>query len=129
MAQRLPLRLEASDDLHRIHARLDDFEGYLATNGLILLGHIDDAHTALADLLQQLVRADARAGIFRRENLVGGRPNGIWCVQYTLRRLVRPQEGLDFGAKCRVAFAGPVEIGSALVAACHLDGLEKDRFL
>ena len=36
-----------------------------------LLGQADGAHAAFAELLQQLVRADVRAGAFRRE--VGGR--------------------------------------------------------
>jgi hypothetical protein len=57
--QRLPFGLEASDDLGRVHAGLDDLQRHLAADRLFLLGHEDDAHAALADLLQQLVRADA----------------------------------------------------------------------
>jgi hypothetical protein len=34
--QRLPLRLEAGDDLARVHAGLDDFERHLATNRMLL---------------------------------------------------------------------------------------------
>ena len=34
----------------------------LRRTGSLLLGHVDDAHAAFADLLQQLVRADLRAG-------------------------------------------------------------------
>ena len=41
-------------------------EGDLAPDRLALLGHEDDAHAAFADLLQQLVRADDRAGPFPR---------------------------------------------------------------
>ena len=44
-----------------VHARLDDLQGHLAADGLGLLGHVDDAHAPLADLLQQLVGADRRA--------------------------------------------------------------------
>jgi hypothetical protein len=62
--QGLPLGLEASDDLAAIHARLDDLESNLALDGLGLLGHEDGAHAAFADLLQQLVRTDDRAGTF-----------------------------------------------------------------
>ena len=56
--QRLPLGLEAGDDLLGVHARLDDLQGHLAAHRLGLLGHVDDAHAAFADLLQQLVGAD-----------------------------------------------------------------------
>ena len=45
-----------------VHARLDDLQRDLAADGLLLLGHVDDAHAPLADLLEQLVRADPRAG-------------------------------------------------------------------
>ena len=41
-----------------IHARLDDLQGDPAADGLLLLGHVDDAHAPFADLLQQLVGAD-----------------------------------------------------------------------
>ena len=50
--QRLPLRLEAGHHLARVHARLEDFQGHLAANRLLLFGHEDDAKAALADLLQ-----------------------------------------------------------------------------
>ena len=39
----------------RVHARLDHLERDLALHRLGLLGHEDDAHAALADLLQELV--------------------------------------------------------------------------
>ena len=60
--QRLPLGLEAGDHLPRVHARLDDLERDRPLDRLGLLGHEDDAHAAFADLLQQLVGADDRAG-------------------------------------------------------------------
>ncbi len=50
--QGLPLGLEAGDDLPGVHARLDDLEGDLALHGAGLLGHVDGAHAAFADLLQ-----------------------------------------------------------------------------
>ena len=56
--QGLALGLEAGDDLLRVHARLDDLQGHRAADRLGLLGHVDDAHAPLADLLQQLVGAD-----------------------------------------------------------------------
>ena len=42
----------------RVHPRLDDLQRDPAADRLLLLGHEDDAHPALADLLQQLVRPD-----------------------------------------------------------------------
>ena len=60
--QRLPLGLEAGDDLRGVHAGLDDLQRHLAADRLGLLGHVDDAHAAFADLLQQLVGADDGAG-------------------------------------------------------------------
>ena len=41
---------------------LDDLERDRPLDRLGLLGHEDDAHAAFADLLQQLVGADDRAG-------------------------------------------------------------------
>ncbi len=59
--QRLPLGLEAGDDLFRIHPQLDDLERDAAFYRALLLGHVDSAESTLADLLQQLVRADGGA--------------------------------------------------------------------
>src|SRR5262249_14745799 len=50
--QRLTLGLEAGDDLGTVHARLDDLEGNAAMDGFMLLGHVDYAESAFADLLQ-----------------------------------------------------------------------------
>ncbi len=71
--QGLPLGLEAGDHLLGVHARLDDLQGHLAADRLLLLGHVDHAHAAFADLLQQLVGADDRAGSFRYRGHFDGR--------------------------------------------------------
>jgi len=52
-----------------IHAGLDELEGDLAAHGLVLLGDEDQAHAAFADLLQELVGADHRAGLFDEQRL------------------------------------------------------------
>ena len=62
--QRLPLGLEAGDHLLGVHAQLDDLQRHLAADRLLLLGHVDVAQAAFADLLQELVGADHRAGLF-----------------------------------------------------------------
>ena len=64
--QRLPLGLEAGDDLLGVHAQLDDLERDAAPDRLLLLGHIDHAAAAFADFLEQLVAADDRAEFFRK---------------------------------------------------------------
>ena len=76
--QGLPFRLETCNHLPRIHTRLDDLQRHTALNRLLLLGHVDHAHAAFADLLQQLERADLRTGclsvqfhLFRRTDLNG----------------------------------------------------------
>ncbi len=62
--QGLPLGLEAGDDLPGVHARLDDLQGDFAFDRLLLHGHVDHAHAAVADLVDQLVAADLHAGLF-----------------------------------------------------------------
>ena len=57
--QRLPLGLEPGDDLLGVHAQLDDLERDPAAHRLLLLGHVDHAAAAFADLLQQLVAAQS----------------------------------------------------------------------
>ena len=44
-----------------VHARLDDLQGDFTANRPLLLGHVHDAETALADLLEELVTADLYA--------------------------------------------------------------------
>ena len=65
--QGLAFGLEPGDHLLRVHPRLDDLEGHPSCDRLLLLGHVDDAHAAFANLLQQLVGTDAGAGAFAGE--------------------------------------------------------------
>ena len=62
--QRLPLRFKAGDHLAAVHPRLDQLQGHLAFDRLGLLGHVDHAHPAFTDDLQQFVRADLGARLF-----------------------------------------------------------------
>ncbi len=61
--QCLALGLEAGDHLLGVHPELDDLQGHPPADGLLLLGQVDDGESALADLLQDLVVADALAGL------------------------------------------------------------------
>ena len=56
--QGLPLRLEAGDDLFGVHAQLDDLQRDTSPHRLGLLGDINHATAAFAELLQQLVTAN-----------------------------------------------------------------------
>ena len=47
----LPLRLETPDHLLGVHAELDDLEGHLAPDRLLLLGHVHLAEASFADQL------------------------------------------------------------------------------
>ena len=125
--QRLPLGLEPGDDLLRVHARLDDLQRHLAAHGLGLLGHVDDAHAPFADLLQQLVRADDRAGAFhrlgRRES--HGRPRG-GRVQEATHLGLGFEQPLDPPAQVRVRATNVVEISGPGLGRLPLHGGEED---
>ena len=56
--QGLAFGFEAGDDLAGVHAGLDELEGDFAADGLVLLGDVDEAHAAFADLFHELVGAD-----------------------------------------------------------------------
>ena len=83
--QGLSLRLEAGDDLPRVHPPLDELEGELPLYRLLLHHLIDDPHPAGADLPQDAVRPDAirnfiarvarlsRIGRAKRDLIVRGR--------------------------------------------------------
>ena len=62
--QRLAFGPEAGEDLAAVHAGLDELQRDCPPHRLGLLGHVDRAHAPFADRLQQLVRADDRAGTF-----------------------------------------------------------------
>ena len=53
---------EPGEHLAAVHAGLDELERDGAPHRLGLLGHVDGAHAPLADRLEELVRADDRAG-------------------------------------------------------------------
>ena len=142
--QGLPLGLEAGDHLVGVHARLDDLEGDLAADGLLLLGHEDDAHAAFADLLQQLVGADERAGdqserAVRRPIVRAGAgrlgrdiTGGIGLLVRGRRLQERPTSSWSrsrrstWAAQGRVVAARPVQVGRPLWAGRPIEGLAED---
>ena len=70
--QGLALCLEPRDHLLAVHAGFDDLERNFAAYRMLLLGHVDDAHAAFTNLLEQLVRSDFRAGSFRKVVMADG---------------------------------------------------------
>ena len=107
--------------------------GYLALDWLRLLGHVDGAHAALADLLQQLVGADHRAGDCGRRSLFTGilkRPGGPrfgrGVLKKTARAVVEPQQILHLLAQFRLSGAGLVQIGLVLGRVFLLQGGDED---
>ena len=130
--QGLPLGLEAGDHLPGIHARLDDLERDAAADRRLLVGHEDHAHAAFADLLQQLVRTDERAGPLGQRRLGGrqvdrGAELGGRLFQEAVRIVVGLEQGLDPRAESGVAADGLVQergpLGRRLLA-----GSQEDRF-
>src|SRR5262245_31101527 len=128
--QRLPLRLEPGQDLGGVQAGLDDLEGDLAAHGLFLLGHVDDPHAALADLLQQLVGADlaARAHAFR---LIRLRP--LWqegrAVQKAAQLFVRRQQLVEVCTQPRLVATRLVQVGRSCGGVGDLQRRGEDRSL
>ncbi len=127
--QGLPLGLEAGDDLAAVHARLDDLERDLALHGVGLLRHVDRAHAAFADLLQDLIRTDDRTEAHREVRLVDRGHNCPRVVQELLWFFVSLQKGLDLGAERLIAGAGLIEERGPLGRGTNLDGREKNRLL
>ncbi len=98
--QSLPLGLEAGNNLPGVHTWLDDFQGNGALNRLSLRGHEHNAHAALADLLQQLVRPNNRPRLladrrrdrdfqFRRRRIENERRRPLMLFQQTFHALVQ----------------------------------------
>src|SRR5262249_33353046 len=94
---------------------------------LLLLGQEDDAEAALADLLQQLVRTDHRAGTLADE-IVNGRD---WRggVQKSLWSPVGLQQGLNLTAQGWIPRTSFLDKRSPLGRRADLDGREEDRLL
>ena len=125
--QRLPLGLEARDHLLGVHAQLDDLQGHLAADRLLLLGHVDVAEAAFADLLQELVGADQRADVFfdRADVFTGAarlRPS-----EKAARISVCLQQSLHMPSQVGVAAAGGVQIVGPIFGCLLIQRLTENR--
>ena len=66
---------------------------------MLLLGDEDQAHPPLADLLQELIRTDDRAGALGDRLIILGRVRARRDIlEKTARGVVGVQERFDFGA-------------------------------
>ena len=109
--QGLPLGLEAGDHLPGVHARLDELEGHLATHGPLLLGQVHDAEASFAELLQEFVRLDHRAGRFGQDVVRRTQRKAGRRFQKAIRLVMGRQQTLDPLSLLGVAPAGGVEEG------------------
>ena len=120
--QRLPLGLEPGDDLARVHARLDDLQGHLAANRVLLLGDEDQAEPSLADLLHELVGTDDRAGALGDRLVILGRVRARRNIlKKAARGVVGVQERFDFAAQFGVGATGLVKVRGPAIGG-QLDG-------
>ena len=127
--QSLPLGLKTSDHLAAVHSRLDDLQGHLAFHGLGLLGHIDRAHAAFANLLQELVRADLCVWAFRSQR---GRRRRHHVGGVALKKGSQfqscVQQSLDPLSEIRITRAYFIEIGNAIIGRLFFQRRKEDRF-
>ena len=56
--ERLPLGLEAGDDLLGVHPQLDDLQRHPAADGSLLVGQVDLAKSTFADAFDEFVAID-----------------------------------------------------------------------
>ncbi len=133
--QRLPFGLEAGDHLFGVHAELDDLERDPAAHRLLLLGHIDHAATALADLLAELVMADLVAGLLGHGDHACGEGDGPAencsgrVVQEFAGMVVGCEQGGNAAAALFVAGQGAFEIGCPRIRGRLEHGLSEDFFV
>ena len=113
--QCLALGFKAGDDLFGVHAQLDDFERDAAAHRLLLLGHVNHATAALADLLKEFVVTDLVARLFGEGD--GKGTGGLGGVRRKAaqgwRVLVGVQHGRDVLTQPGVGTTSLVEVRSA----------------
>jgi len=130
--QGLSFGLETGDDLPGVHARLEDFEGDLAADGLGLLGHEDDAKTALADLLQELVRPDDCAGALGDRRIDRGDRGcgraGNRRLHEAVRIIMGFEENFHALPKRIIVAAGFADLGRPLRGVALFQSGHEDRF-
>jgi hypothetical protein len=95
---------------------------------LVLLGQENHAKGALADLLQQLVRPDHRAGALADRLLDGRGQGGRWRLVERVHGGASAQQPFDLGTKPRVSGASLLQKSGSLLRRVLLDRRQEDRF-
>ena len=127
----LTLGLEACNHLLGVHTELDDLEGHLPANRLLLLRHVHGPEPAFANGLQDPVAADHRSRSFLLRS--GARCGIGWHVCRDVGRrgeelagaIMYGEQLLDPRAKVRPARACAIEIGRTLPGR-PLNGFRED---
>src|SRR5262249_54204530 len=121
---------KAMKDVGRVHAWLDELQGNAALDRFGLLGHPDGSHAAFAELLQELVRADYRAGsVAGRGRFHGqhGIDRGRLSAQEPAGGPMGPQQGLQPRSKFLVVATSLVEIRCLRLRRGRFQGLGEKR--
>ena len=126
--QRLPLRLEARDDVLRVHAELDDLERDPAADRFLLLGHVNHAAAAFADLLKQLVSANDIARFFPGQR-GQARSIGRRLLHEIFPALIGGQQQFHPLTQRGVIHARLLQIGGALLRRQPRRSVKNDFFL
>ena len=98
-----------------------------AGDRLLLLGDEDQAHTAFADLLHELVRADDRAGPFGDRRFIDGRTKSRGAMfEKAVAGLVGLEQPLDPLAQRPIFGARLVEVGGPFGGIIFFQGSNED---
>ena len=92
-SQCLSFGLEAGNYLFGIHSRLDDFQGNLAADRLLLFGDVDNSHATLANLFPQLVAVNRQFRL--HATVLSDRCRQVIGIQQAVMLRVSRQQGFN----------------------------------
>src|SRR6267142_1288538 len=115
--QCLPLGFKPGDHAPGVHSRLDNFQCHPPPDRLLLFGHVNHAASALTNLLEQLVMANAVARLFSRRKHLSSFWWPLRCrsAKEIACLFVSLQQGFDSAPELAVCLASLVQITSALL--------------
>src|SRR5262249_7198790 len=108
---------EAGDYLLAVHSGLDNLQGDPTADGMFLLGHVYDPHAPFADLLEELVGTDTRAG-----TLSNGAGNEIcrvgWFVYFAGAQVLIRQSDSQESARLMISIEQRLHLRSKIGSVC-----------
>jgi hypothetical protein len=113
--QRLALGIEPGQDVARVHPRLDQLEGDLPADRPELLGEVDRAHAALADLLAELVAIGDDCINEARAVVPGSIDGGAVVRDTSRRRRGDGPGGIGSAGRLGIGGEGPIQCAGRLV--------------